>query len=75
MPLFQCGPFNIVATLLRRLYRIKTHSSESRGQVKQVHAAKQNDMTTAREDFTGTNVIQIRPACNPPSTNAITLKL
>jgi len=36
---------------------------------------KTNDATTTREDFTGTNIVQIRPACNPPSTNAIALKL
>jgi len=51
------------------------HGSELRGQVKQAHAAKQNDATTTREDFTGTNIVQIPPACNPPSTNVIALKL
>ena len=54
---------------------IKTHGSESHGQVKHKRNRKSNDATTTREDFTGTNVVQIRPACNPPSTNAITLKL
>ena len=36
---------------------------------------KTNDAPTTHEDFTGTNVVQIRLACNPPSTNAVTLKL
>ena len=36
---------------------------------------KTNDATTTREDFTGMDVVQIRPAYNPPSTNAIALKL
>jgi len=36
---------------------------------------KTNDTTTICEDFTGTNVVQIWLACNPPSTNAIALQL
>jgi len=36
---------------------------------------KTNDVTTTRKDFTGMNVVQIRLACNLPSTNAIALKL
>ena len=31
--------------------------------------------TTTREDFTGRTVVQIWPASNPPSTNAIALNL
>ena len=43
--------------------------------IKHKRNRKSNDTTTTREDFTGTNIVQIQPACNPPSTNPIALKL
>jgi len=53
---------------------IKTHVSESHGQVKQKRKIQQNDVITAYK-FTCKNVAQIRPVCYPPSINAIALKL